>query len=81
VRNLLHESCIDLGEVGKDPIFGYGLLNIPVLLSKVTIPNTTSSITSSAIARTELNMPILFFSYMILILLAVIIFLKDQRKG
>ena len=81
VRNFLHESCIDLGDVGKDPIFGYGLLNIPLLLSKVTVPNTTSSITSSIMERNELNIQVLLFSYMILTLLVVSIFLRNRRKG
>jgi subtilisin family serine protease len=27
IRQILHNTCIDLGEEGKDPIFGYGLLN------------------------------------------------------
>ncbi|MCK4848311.1 MAG: S8 family serine peptidase [Candidatus Heimdallarchaeota archaeon] len=80
VRNFLHESCIDLGEVGKDPIFGYGLLNIPILLSKITTINTTSSITSSVMVRTDLNIPALVFSYMILTILAILTFLRDIRK-
>jgi subtilisin family serine protease len=81
VRTLLHESCIDLGEIGKDPIFGYGLLDIPTLLSKVILPNTTSSITSSVMVRTELNIPVLIFSYMILTALAVFVYVSGQGKG
>jgi len=81
IRTLLHETCTDLGDVGKDPIFGYGLLNIPVLLSKVKTANTTTSITSSVMEITDLNIPVLVFSYMILIVLAILTFLRDQRKG
>ncbi|MHA1237044.1 MAG: S8 family serine peptidase [Candidatus Hodarchaeales archaeon] len=81
VRTLLQESCIDLGEIGKDPIFGYGLLDIPTLLSKVILPNTTSSITSSVMVRTELNIPVLIFSYMILTALAVFVYVSGQGKG
>ncbi len=81
VRTLLHESCIDLGEIGKDPIFGYGLLDIPALLSRVKLPNTTSSITSSVMLRAELNIPVLIFSYMILTVLAILVYQRGQRKG
>ncbi len=37
VRSILHETSIDLGTSGKDPIFGYGLLNVSAALEKVVI--------------------------------------------
>ncbi|MFW9904697.1 MAG: S8 family serine peptidase [Candidatus Thorarchaeota archaeon] len=35
IRSILHETCTDLGTSGKDPIFGYGLLNVSAALEKV----------------------------------------------
>jgi subtilisin family serine protease len=35
IRSILHDTCTDLGTSGKDPIFGYGLLNISAALEKV----------------------------------------------
>ena len=90
IRNHLHETCIDLGELGKDPIFGYGLLNIPALLSRGTptdisssnvISYTTPSTTASIGVRTDLNIPVLVFSYLILTAVAILTFMRDFTEG
>ena len=36
IRTILHETCTDLGSVGKDDYFGYGLLNVSAALRNVT---------------------------------------------
>ena len=80
VRTLLHETCTDLGDEGKDPIFGYGLLNIPELLSKIPINSTTSTTsTTTEITSTDLNYPVLIFSYLTLTFIAVVIILRGKR--
>jgi minor extracellular protease Epr len=85
IRDLLHESSIDLGEIGKDPIFGYGLLNIPALLSRVNVASINSSLstsdTSSETVENNTNIPVLVFSYAILIVVALLTFLRDFTKG
>jgi subtilisin family serine protease len=35
IRQVLHNTCKDLGEEGKDPIFGYGLLNASAAVKTV----------------------------------------------
>lgn len=54
IRSVLHETCIDLGDVGKDPIFGYGLINASAALEKVFIEynNGTSVTTTSTSGET-----------------------------
>ncbi len=84
IRDLLHESCIDLGEDGKDPIFGYGLLNIPALLSRAITTNTTPSLitsaTSTEMVENYIDVPALVFCYAILIVVAVFTFFRDFTK-
>ncbi|MHA1206338.1 MAG: S8 family serine peptidase [Candidatus Hodarchaeales archaeon] len=75
-----NEICAPGEDVYSITGFGYGLLDIPTLLSKVILPNTTSSITSSVMVRTELNIPVLIFSYMILTALAVFVYVSGQGK-
>ena len=35
IRTVLHETCTDLGDPGKDPIYGYGLLNASAALHEI----------------------------------------------
>jgi len=35
IRNILHETATDLGDVGKDNYFGYGLINATAALNKL----------------------------------------------
>ncbi|MHA2244401.1 MAG: S8 family serine peptidase [Candidatus Hodarchaeales archaeon] len=44
VRSILHETSTDLGASGKDPIFGYGLLNVSAALEKVVIEHNNGRI-------------------------------------
>ena len=58
IRTILHETCTDLGITGKDPIFGYGLLNVPAALEKVVIENnngTTNIPTESSTSTISSN--------------------------
>ncbi len=43
IRSILHETSTDLGIKGKDPIFGYGLLNVPAALEKVVIEHNNGT--------------------------------------
>ncbi|MHA2203378.1 MAG: S8 family peptidase [Candidatus Hodarchaeales archaeon] len=43
IRSILHETSTDLGIEGKDPIFGYGLLNVSAALEKVVIEHNNGT--------------------------------------
>ncbi|MFX0123919.1 MAG: S8 family serine peptidase [Candidatus Hodarchaeota archaeon] len=43
IRSILHETSTDLGTSGKDPIFGYGLLNVSAALEKVVIEHNNGT--------------------------------------
>ena len=56
IRSILHDTCTDLGTSGNDPIFGYGLLNVPAALEKIIIGDPAQkSIESDARPRYETN--------------------------
>ncbi|MHA1941444.1 MAG: S8 family serine peptidase [Candidatus Hodarchaeales archaeon] len=76
IREILHTTCIDLGTEGKDPFYGYGLLNIPAALSKVS-PSITITNTTSTTANDFLDIGILFlgsFSMFLLLIISVVLF-------
>jgi hypothetical protein len=65
-----------LGAEGKDPFYGYGLLNIPAALSKVS-PSITITNTTSTTANDFLDEEILFlgsFSMFLLLIISVVLF-------
>jgi subtilisin family serine protease len=89
IRSVLHESCTDLGIVGKDPIFGYGLLNVSAALHKIVVEynngtthipmETATSVTTSAKASTNGTTNMNGFSgFLVLILLG---YKKKLRKS
>ncbi|MFX0185380.1 MAG: S8 family serine peptidase, partial [Candidatus Hodarchaeota archaeon] len=43
IREVLHETNTDLGEIGKDPIYGYGLLNASAALERVNSEYTNTT--------------------------------------
>ena len=55
IRTILHEACTDLGSVGKDDYFGYGLLNVSAALRNVTetYGNVSTSIQGSESTTTN----------------------------
>ncbi len=80
IRNLLSISCVDLGEEGKDPLFGFGLLNISAALSHI-IPTNHSSTTSSItqLPRIQSDIIVLVFSYGLLLGVMVIFFFRKTN--
>ncbi|MFX0171532.1 MAG: S8 family serine peptidase [Candidatus Hodarchaeota archaeon] len=76
IREVLHETSTDLGEIGRDPIFGYGLLNASAALEKVITKygiNTSTSKTTQGVSFDQRS------SIVFLILFMVVI--KINRKG
>ena len=80
IRNLLSISCVDLGEEGKDPLFGFGLLNISAALSHI-IPTNHSSTTSSITQppRIQSDIIVLVFSYGLLLGVMVVFFFRKKN--
>lgn len=83
IRTILHETSTDLGLNGKDPIFGYGLLNVSAALEKVVtehnngitiISSETSTSTTSINGKTGINGFIGFLS------LTLLFYMKKLRK-
>jgi subtilisin family serine protease len=74
IREILHETSTDLGEIGKDPIYGYGLLNASAALEKLI---TEYGIKTSTLKTTQ---GLSFDRRFDLFLLAFFIILIRMRK-
>ncbi|MFX0120512.1 MAG: S8 family serine peptidase [Candidatus Hodarchaeota archaeon] len=88
VRSILHETSTDLGDQGKDPIFGYGLLNVSAALEKVvnehnngSIPciSSETDILSSMTSTSSVNKAGLSFISSFGILTLIFLFGKKKR--
>ncbi|MFW9780341.1 MAG: S8 family serine peptidase [Candidatus Heimdallarchaeota archaeon] len=85
VREILHNTSTDLGSVGKDQDYGYGLLNVSAALNTVirehngTIPTFSDSIQSTK-STTRTSMVDLPPFGMILLVLTVLTFI-GKRNG
>lgn len=81
IREILHETSTDLGEIGKDPIYGYGLLNASAALEKVI---TEYGIKTSTLKTTPLKTT-KGLSYNkgfdLFLLVFFIILIKTHKKG
>ena len=70
IRNLLSISCVDLGEEGRDPFYGFGLLNISAVLSHITPDNRTHTTTTTSTnipdPEPQFDLPIIIFSFAVL---------------
>ncbi|MFX0212361.1 MAG: S8 family serine peptidase [Candidatus Hodarchaeota archaeon] len=76
IREVLHETSTDLGETGKDPVYGYGLLNASAALEKVITKfgiNTSMSKTTEGLSFDG--------GFSIFFLVLFVVLLKINRKG
>ncbi len=77
IRDILHTSCKDLGESGKDPYFGYGMLDIPAALVNISSSVSTGNTSSTTNAGTSIEGEIVFlgsFSLSVLLIIAVVLY-------
>ncbi|MFX0185381.1 MAG: S8 family serine peptidase [Candidatus Hodarchaeota archaeon] len=74
IREILHETSTDLGETGKDPIYGYGLLNASAAVEKLI---TEYGINTSTLKTTQ---RLSFDGRFDLFLLVFLIILIRMRK-
>jgi hypothetical protein len=77
-------SCVDLGEEGRDPLYGFGLLNITAVLSHITPDNrtrTTTPTTSTNIPNPEpeYDMPLFILSSVVIGGGVLVIFLLRKK--
>ncbi|MHA1994761.1 MAG: S8 family serine peptidase [Candidatus Hodarchaeales archaeon] len=89
IRMILHESANDLGDEGKDHIYGYGLLNITSALERVTLTlNNTSipvftsnpSTNPSSSKNLESDLFVLGIAYTLLLIVLLLIVKTKVRK-
>ncbi len=85
VRSILHETSTDLGTSGKDPVFGYGLLNVSAALEKVVIEHnngTTKIISDVTKSSTTTSTTVTNFSFNITIgiLILILLFYRSKSK-
>ena len=81
IRTVLHETSTDLGIAGKDPIFGYGLLNVSAALEKVVTEYTNgTTIIKSDETESSTNTTGLAFSNAIGILILTTVFYRKKLK-
>ncbi|PWI48224.1 hypothetical protein CEE45_07905 [Candidatus Heimdallarchaeota archaeon B3_Heim] len=87
IRMILHESSVDLGEEGKDLIYGYGLLNITSALervvsnfntSSVDVNSTSSSANSSPFNKMESDLVVLGIAYALLLSIVIVLIIKKE---
>lgn len=85
IRHILHETSTDLGQAGKDDLYGYGLLNVSAALEYTAIytMNTTTihqeSISSNSSNKTDFE----FSGFIIGFIIASTLFYnrkKEQKK-
>ena len=83
IRTILHETCTDLGITGKDPIFGYGLLNVSAALEKVVIEHnngTTNISTETSTSKTFMNDTTSINGFSGILFLVLLIYTRKLRK-
>lgn len=80
IREILHNTSTDLGEVGKDPIFGYGLLNACKALEEVPYTNYNISTTTFS-TQTTTQVKFIIYDSPTLVLTIVIISVLKLRKA
>jgi subtilisin family serine protease len=76
IREVLHETSTDLGEIGKDPIYGYGLLNASAALEKVITEYGINTSVSKTTQELSFDKRITIF-FIILCMLSI----KSYKKG
>lgn len=87
IRNILHKSSVDLGKAGKDPIYGYGLLNASAALNMViqehngTIPIPLNSTRPSTSFTGSLATDLQTYAVIIGIFYMVTIVRRRRKKG
>jgi len=83
IREILHNTSTDLGEVGRDPIFGYGLLNACKALEQVPVTNyTISTPPSSTQLTSQVNFIIIDFPVIIVGMIIMVFFEgRKMKKG
>jgi len=87
IRSILHETSTDLGASGKDPFFGYGLLNVSAALEKVVIeynngriPNVSNETMSSTSSATTTSSTVNGSTLNIIIGILTLTILFQKRK-
>ncbi|MHA1976843.1 MAG: S8 family serine peptidase [Candidatus Hodarchaeales archaeon] len=78
IRLILHESSIDLGDEGKDNIYGFGQLNITSALERVPKDFITSTAPFPN-NKLESDIIVLAIAYTILITIVGLFFLKKDK--
>lgn len=83
IRSILHETSIDLGTTGKDPIFGYGLLNVSAALQKVVMEhnNGTTNIPFETTTTTSSNDTVVFDVFSGFWVLILLFYKRKWRKS
>ncbi len=82
IRSILHETCTDLGSVGKDDYFGYGLLNASAALKNVTntYGNVSTSIQGSESTTSNHIHGFEFFDMLCIIITGTILYYKRKSS-
>lgn len=80
IRQILQSSCTDLGEVGRDPYYGYGLLDIPAALMNIS-PSIPETNTSPNITDTSLDPNAIFLGSLAISFLLVISIMLYRDKN
>jgi subtilisin family serine protease len=85
IRDILSKTCLDLGEEGRDSLFGYGLLNVTAALSQVKNINTSSGTTPTTSEppqpRKSYDLELLIISLYLLVGVMIIMIFKRANKG
>ncbi|MFX0151691.1 MAG: S8 family serine peptidase [Candidatus Hodarchaeota archaeon] len=75
IRKVLQETSTDLGEIGKDPIYGFGLLNASAALEKVMTDYGIKTSVSKTTQELSFDKKITFVSLILCMLL-----IKSYKK-
>lgn len=81
VREILHRSSVDLGTEGRDPYYGYGMLNIPAALMNIS-PSIPELNTTTTVLTNGFDIEIIFLgSFAMSILLIISVKLSRVKKS
>jgi subtilisin family serine protease len=81
IRKILHETSTDLGQVGKDDLYGFGLLNVSAALEYIAMSllNITTSHQEPETSITNNKTSFEFTSYMIGLIIGCILFWRRKK--